>query len=169
MLAFIWPYLHFLYSSLYHQNWKPANYISQTPLLAGFQLRICQRLETGWQKEGYNTFPASGYVCSSNKQLWRTAGNSTHTTGSSSISGALVSGFLLNCGNMAPSSSVSADSWAPALRQLSDLWLRTPFSLVLPPTHLLSSFCSSSPSTTSVTNPSLLEVSRVVPTFLIGQ
>lgn len=45
---------HFLYCSLYHQNWKPAKYISQTPLLASFQVRFCWRLDC--RKRGATLF-----------------------------------------------------------------------------------------------------------------
>lgn len=126
MIPFIWPQLHLLFPSVSHQNSKSANYISQTPLLAGFQLRFWQRLETGWQEERYNTFSCFWYVCSSSKQL--------HTP---QALAATMECWLLG-------SSWTAVMWLQGAaasqqlicecrlqRHLSDLWVRTPLLLVL--------------------------------------
>lgn len=121
---------HLLYCSLYHQNWKPAKYISQTPLLASFQVRFCRRLDC-WKRDATLFFLLLAYL----QQLSATAEDCRQLHTPQALA-ALVEHSLqvpaelwqLNCGSQRICECRRLDS---APRQLSDLWLGTPCSLVL--------------------------------------
>lgn len=141
MTAFLWLHLHFLYSSPDHQNRKPANYITQTPLPTGSQLGSCK----GWSLDGGRG--ATLFSC-----FWSPAAAAANSCE------LLASG---SCRLQHVWTLMSVDPWTPAQGRLPDLWVTTssPACSSTHPAVLLLQLGLANTSVTNLShfNPSLLE------------
>lgn len=106
-------------------------------------LRFCQRLETGWQEEGYNTLFLL-LVCLQQQSNCGGLQATAHTTGSGTVGGCSLLGSCWTAATwLQQQQQVSSSRLRrsrPKGSQLPDLWVTIPFSLLLlhtPPLFLL--------------------------------